>query len=258
MNDFGHKYVLELCYNGTAYHGWQIQANAHTVQAAVNSALQTLLKHPIDTLASGRTDTGVHALQQFVQFTTLQSIPNYGKFLFQLNALLPADIYIKHLYEAAPDFSARHQALWRKYEYRISLTKNPFYINSALFLFGKKPNAAAMQQAADTLLQYTDFQSFCKYHTDVETYDCTILEAWWEQRSAHDLVFHIKANRFLRGMVRAIVGTLLQVGRGNMSIDDFKNVIERKDRIYAKSAAPPQGLYLAEVAYPPHLLRLLA
>ena len=250
------KYVLEIAYNGTQYHGWQIQKNAHTVQAELNKTLSTLLGSEIETTGSGRTDTGVHAEQQFVQFETTEPIDNPQKFLFQANAILPKDIYIRHLYTAKEDFSVRHDAISRSYEYRISRRKNPFLQNLCCFYFHRELNVSLMQQAADILLKHKDFQSFSKYHTDVDHFECTIHRALWEETDDL-LIFHITANRFLRGMVRAIVGTLLETGLGRISIVDFEKIILARDRKAAKHAVPPEGLFLTKILYREGAIRLI-
>lgn len=250
------RYVLELSYKGTNYHGWQRQINAHTVQDELNNALRKITKTDVETIGSGRTDTGVHAAQQFVQFDH-SLIENPAKFILQLNAILPFDIFIKHIYLAENEFSARFDAVERSYEYRISFTKNPFLKDLCCYYFKPKLNLDLMNEACSILLKHIDFQSFSKYKTEVNHFECTISEAKWQIESEL-LVFHISANRFLRGMVRAIVGTMLKVGEGNISVSEFEQIILKKDRIYAKAAAPPEGLFLTKVRYPDGLLQLLA
>ncbi len=250
------RYVLELSYKGTNYHGWQIQKNAHTVQAEINNGIQTLLKQPVETIGSGRTDTGVHAEEQFLQFDFDEKF-DASKFIFRLNAILPPDIFIKNIYAASDDFSVRFNAIQRSYVYKISLTKNPFLKDICCFYFKQMPDVELMNKAAKILLQHTDFQSFSKYHTAVNHFDCTITIAYWEIQNEM-LTFHISANRFLRGMVRTIVGTLLEVGQKNISIEDFEQIILKRDRIFAKASVPPQGLFLSKVKYPEGLLKRLA
>ncbi|NJL13168.1 MAG: tRNA pseudouridine(38-40) synthase TruA [Microscillaceae bacterium] len=241
------RYFLEIQYRGTHYHGWQIQANAHTVQAQIEQALYTLLQLPTPLTASGRTDTGVHALQQFAHFDTnipLQQFPHRHK----LNLLLPRDIWIKNIYEVSPDAHARFDAQWRTYEYRISTHKQPF-LPKLCYEYGYPLHLDLLQQASLLLCQYEDFQAFSRVKTDVEHFRCQIKSATWEL--APDLlVFRIVANRFLRGMVRAIVGTLLEVGRGRLNLPGFEAVIQSGDRRKAGPAAPPEGLFLTEVQYP--------
>ncbi len=241
------RYLLEISYKGTNYHGWQIQKNALTVQQEVNRALETLVLKPVSTLGSGRTDTGVHALQQFAHFDS-DTIINLQKFIFQLNAILPKDIFIKSLTQVDSNFNARHDAKSRSYQYRISTTKNPFLEDVCCFYFQRNIDMDLLNLCAKIILQNTDFQSFSKYKTDVNHFECTIFDAIWHQQ--HELItFEISANRFLRGMVRALVGTMLEVGIGKLSITDFENIIKKKDRCAAKYAAPPQGLFLTKVQY---------
>lgn len=239
--------MLEISYKGTFYHGWQIQINANSVQQELNSALKKILKADIITYGSGRTDKGVHAEQQYVHFD-FEIIHNIDKFIFQLNAILPKDIYAKRILVVDSNFNARHDPLYRSYEYRISLQKNPFLENLCCFYFQRNLNIEIMNQSAELLLQHSDFQSFSKYKTDVENFNCTISTAIWKYENDL-LIFHITANRFLRGMVRAIVGTLLEVGIGKLNKQDFENIILKKDRCAAKYAAPPQGLFLTKVQY---------
>jgi tRNA pseudouridine38-40 synthase len=250
------RYVLELSYKGTNYHGWQRQINAHTVQDELNAAIRKIAKSEIETIGSGRTDTGVHATQQYVQFDC-EEIINPPKFILQLNAVLPFDIFIHRIYKVDNEFSTRFDAIERSYEYRISFTKNPFLKDLCCYYFKPKPNLDLMNEACSILLKHIDFQSFSKYKTEVNHFECTISEAKWQLESDL-LVFHISANRFLRGMVRAIVGTMLKVGEGNISVSEFEQIILKKDRIYAKAAAPAEGLFLTKVKYPEGLLQLLA
>jgi tRNA pseudouridine38-40 synthase len=240
------RYFIELAYKGTHYHGWQIQANAHTVQAAFNRALSTLLKEQTDTIGSGRTDTGVHALQQFVHLDTHKPLHNHPH-VYQLNALLPDDIVVKQILPVAGTAHARFDALSRRYEYRISLQKNPF-LKDMSYLFTKPLDVTAMNEAALLLLQYEDFTSFSRVKTDVNHFLCKIYEACWKN-SGDLLIFYIRANRFLRGMVRAIVGTLLEVGLHKLTIHGFEQVIIGKDRRLAGRTVPPDGLFLTQVQY---------
>ena len=240
------RYFIELAYRGTNYHGWQIQANAHTVQAAFNQALNTLLKENIETIGSGRTDTGVHALQQFVHLNTdklLQENPH----IYQLNALLPPDIVVKKIFQVSETAHSRFDALSRSYEYRISTKKNPF-LTDLCYLYTKPLDMAAMNKASELLLAHQDFTSFSRVKTDVNHFLCTIYEACWKT-SGELIIFYIRANRFLRGMVRAIVGTLMEVGLAKMTIDEFEQIILKRDRKLAGRAVPPQGLFLTHVQY---------
>lgn len=240
------RYFLEISYKGTRYHGWQIQPNALTVQEVLNKALSTLLAEKVDTLGSGRTDTGVHASVQVVHFNTEKEIKD--SFLLSINALLPKDISVQWIRPVNDEAHARFDAIQRSYVYKIALQKNPFDQELVWFYRGQ-PDVARMNQAAALLLTHTDFECFSKVHTEVNNFNCTITKAYWEQCGS-ELRFHITANRFLRGMVRAIVGTLIEVGKGKKSVGDFEKIIKSKDRNKAGMAAPPEGLYLCEVTYP--------
>jgi tRNA pseudouridine38-40 synthase len=240
------RYFIELAYRGTHYHGWQIQANARSVQETFNQVLGTLLKEEITTIGSGRTDTGVHALQQFVHLDTEKTLLPHPH-IYQLNALLPPDIVVRHIYQVSAKAHARFDAVARSYEYRISTCKNPFLADMC-YLYTKPLDTVRMNEAAAILLQYTDFESFSLVKTDVNHFNCQIYKAHWEV-SGEMLVFHIQANRFLRGMVRAIVGTLMDIGLGKLSVEGFENIIQSKDRKKAGRAVPPQGLFLTRVQY---------
>jgi tRNA pseudouridine38-40 synthase len=240
------RYFIELAYRGTNYHGWQIQANALSVQEAFNKALSTLLKEDVMTIGSGRTDTGVHALQQFVHFDTEKQVFPHPH-IYQLNALLPSDIVVKEIYQVSAHAHARFDAVARSYEYRISTCKNPF-LPDMYYLYTKPLDINQMNEAALLLLQYTDFECFSLVKTDVNHFNCQIYMARWEV-SNELLIFYIQANRFLRGMVRAIVGTLTEVGLGKLSIAGFEKIIQSKDRKKAGRAMPPGGLFLTQVQY---------
>ncbi|MFD2200321.1 tRNA pseudouridine(38-40) synthase TruA [Shivajiella indica] len=241
------RYFLEIAYKGTNYHGWQIQNNAHTIQHELENALSILLDTPTGIIGSGRTDTGVHASQQFLHFDSKDDLDPLD-FLKKLNGILPKDIAVYTIRRVKNDAHARFDAVWRSYVYRITLRKDPFEQESAWLLF-KNPDIQKMNDAAQLLLSHEDFQCFSKVKTEVNTFICKINEAFWEQKGPQ-LLFHITANRFLRGMVRAIVGTLIAVGTDNISIDDFQQILESKDRSKAKAAAPAQGLYLCNIIYP--------
>jgi tRNA pseudouridine38-40 synthase len=246
------RYFIEIAYKGTKYHGWQIQANAYTVQEAFNRALSTLVKEEVDTIGSGRTDTGVHASQQFVHVDT-SKILQIHPHLYQLNALLPADIVAKNIFPVAEKAHARFDALSRSYEYRISLQKNPF-LKDMSYLYTKPLDVVAMNEAAALLCKHEDFTSFSRVKTDVNHFLCTIEEAYWKN-TGEQLIFYIRANRFLRGMVRAIVGTLLDVGLHKLTIDGFEQIIISKDRRLAGRSVPPDGLFLTSVVYDERILK---
>lgn len=241
------RYLLELSYEGTKYHGWQVQPTANTVQAEVNKALSMVLREEITTLGSGRTDAGVHAETQYVHFDTEKELT--GDVLRSLNGVSPYDIAYHSIRKVPADFSARFAADSRAYRYRIETGKNAFKRN-LYYRFHKPLAIEEMNKVAKVLLEYTDYECFSKIHTEVNHFNCTIMAAEWTWKSERELEFYIKANRFLRGMVRAIVGTLLQVGLGNLTEADFRKIIESRDRNQAGDSAPASGLFLVEVNYP--------
>jgi tRNA pseudouridine38-40 synthase len=241
------RYFLELAYKGTSFHGWQIQANAYTVQEEVNRALSLVLRFPVQTMGSGRTDTGVHARQQFLHFDVPFQLEKTD-LLKRLNAVLPKEIALYGLRQVLPDAHARFSALSRSYLYYITLRKNPFEQELSWQYFNPL-DRDKMDEASEILLEYNDFECFSKVKTEVNNFKCEIKEAFWEQKE-HHLIFHITANRFLRGMVRAIVGTMVQVGAGKLDKDGLRAVIESKKRGNAGISVPPQGLYLSSVVYP--------
>ncbi|QDH79053.1 tRNA pseudouridine(38-40) synthase TruA [Echinicola soli] len=241
------RYFMEVAYKGTRYHGWQVQPNALTVQEAINKALQTILRQEVATMGSGRTDTGVHGKQQFLHFDWNDKLEK-NIFLKKINAVLPKDISAYDLREVLPEAHARFDAEWRSYEYHISLRKNPFEETLSWHCFYKL-DVTDMNKSAALLLQHRDFECFSKVKTEVNHFECEIKSAFWEQKD-HHLVFHITANRFLRGMVRAIVGTLVEIGKGQMDILGFQQILDSQDRRKAGIAAPPHGLFLSRVTYP--------
>ncbi|MCP4522365.1 MAG: tRNA pseudouridine(38-40) synthase TruA [Cytophagales bacterium] len=241
------RYKIDVAYKGTKYHGWQIQPNAITVQGELDKALSTFLRTPIETLGSGRTDAGVHARQQIVQFDVETPVDEF-RFMRGINALLPHGILVKSIEQTHDEFHARFHATARAYRYYISKYKDPFGENQC-YVFPKELDIEKMNEAAKCLFDHIDFESFSKIHTDVHTFNCTIMAAEWTQ-TPEGYVFYIKANRFLRGMVRAIVGTLLKVGLGKMNKEQFNTVILAKNRHEAGAAAPADGLFLEEVSYP--------
>ena len=241
------RYFITCAYIGTNYSGWQIQNNALTVQEEIERALSTLIKHKIEITGSSRTDAGVHAIEQFAHFDT-EEIEDCENLVYRMNKLLPFDISVQKLFNVADDYHSRFEALSRKYEYRISRKKNPFQ-RGLSYEFNGDLNIDLMNEACQFFFKYINYQSFSKINTDVLTFNCTISEAHWEENTKDLLVFHIKANRFLRGMVRAIVGTLLEVGLGKISLIDFEQIILSKDRKKAGRAVPAEGLFLMEVNY---------
>ena len=241
------RYFIDLSYNGRAYHGWQIQPDVITVQAALNHALSTVLRIPLDCMGAGRTDTGVHAEQMIAHFDIDTKI-DANDIAYKLNVLLPKDIHINTIREVQPDIHARFDALSRTYSYKISRTKDAFnYLNAHTYTLPL--DIDLMNQAAQILFKYTEFQCFSKVKTDVKTYNCTIMEAHWE-RNKTTLSFNIKADRFLRNMVRAIVGTMIEVGAKKRTLEEFHEIISSKNRSNAGTSAPAHGLYLINIEYP--------
>ncbi|MFC4268402.1 tRNA pseudouridine(38-40) synthase TruA [Polaribacter marinivivus] len=240
------RYFIELSYNGKNYHGWQIQPDAISVQEKINNALSTVYQKDIQIVGAGRTDTGVHASQMFAHFDIDKLIDD--NLVFKLNSILPNDIFIKAIFLVDDEKHARFDALSRSYEYKIWLGRNPFLLDFSWQIHSQKPNIALMNEAAKLLLDYEDFESFSKVKTDVHTFNCNVTEAFWIQKE-NQLTFHISANRFLRNMVRAIVGTLLDVGLEKISISDFKNIIESKNRSNAGLSVPAKGLFLTQIKY---------
>jgi tRNA pseudouridine38-40 synthase len=244
-----HRYFIKLDYNGSHFHGWQIQLNAHTVQAEINTSLSTLLREDICVVGCGRTDTGVHARNFIAHFdsenTDLQLNANL---IYKLNRILPKTIAIHSIKKMHADAHARFDAISRTYKYYIIQTKDPFNFNFQNFIYGEI-DIELMNKAAQKLFDYIDFTSFSKVDTDVQTNNCKIMEAGWKL-NGDQLIFTIKADRFLRNMVRAIVGTLLEVGTRKITVSDFCNIIESKNRGNAGSSAPGHALFLEEVCYP--------
>lgn len=245
------RYFIELAYKGTAYNGWQRQNNALGVQQVIEEALSKVLRSPVEIMGSSRTDTGVHAEQQYAHFDW-EEIPDTKSLVHKLNGLTPYDVAIKSIFAVPDDTNSRFAATHRRYEYRISRSKNPFLQNLA-YTAKADVDLQKMNEAAALLLKHIDFESFSKIHTSVNNFRCSISEAKWEERGEM-LIFSIQANRFLRGMVRALVGTLLDVGKGKRSVADFEELILAKNRKKAGAQAPAEGLFLIEVGYPAELL----
>jgi len=244
------RYCLEFSYLGTEFFGYQIQPNARTVQACLEEKLSLLAKTTVSLVGSSRTDTGVHARQQFAHFDLEQALSS--DWVHRLNRMLPKDLAVKAIYEVSQDFHARFDASARRYSYTIAQEKDVFSQGQA-YWFELPLEVDAMNAAAQLLLNHRDFECFSKVHTDVFTFDCDIHLAHWEQKNGQ-VVFHIAANRFLRGMVRAIVGTLLEVGAGKSSLADVQAILDSKDRGEAGRAVPAHGLCLEEVNYPESLI----
>lgn len=247
------RFFIYFSYKGTAYHGWQIQPNGISVQEVLTKALCTILRTEIEITGAGRTDTGVHAKLMVAHFDMDKELPSGLDLKAKLNSFLPCDIAVYKIAEVLPDAHARFDAISRRYEYHIVTEKNVF----------KKELAAresfqldfeAMNAAAATLKEYRDFTSFSKLHTDVKTNNCTITHAEWTQQD-DEWVFTIQADRFLRNMVRAIVGTLFEVGRHKMTVEEFRSVIEAQNRCKAGASVPAHGLYLVDIKYPDDIFR---
>lgn len=249
------RYAIDISFDGTSYAGWQRQHNAISVQQRLEEALEVLLRQPTAAVGAGRTDAGVHARKMIVHFDAETALP--PQFLHSLNGILPFDIAAKKLFLAqSADFHARFSATARGYTYQIVQQKSPLMRQQAMWV--RHPlDLAAMQAAAGLLREYSEFGSFCKAHADNQTNICRIDRAEWEQQGEL-LLFHIQADRFLRGMVRAIVGSLLWVGSGKWSVERFREVIEAQDRSAAGPAADAQGLFLTVVEYPEGMLSEIA
>ena len=240
------RYFIELSYNGKKYHGWQIQPDVISIQEKLNFTVSTVLQEKIEVVGAGRTDTGVHAAQMFAHFDTKNELK--GDITYKLNSLLPHDIIVHEVFSVDTEKHARFNAISRSYEYKIWLGRNPFLLDFSWQLHSQNLNVDLMNAAAKLLLEYTDFQTFSKVKTDVHTYNCDITEAIWKQ-NGKELVFHITANRFLRNMVRAIVGTLVDVGLGKITKDDCRKIIESKNRSNAGLSVPAKGLFLTNINY---------
>ncbi|MFJ1474137.1 tRNA pseudouridine(38-40) synthase TruA [Capnocytophaga cynodegmi] len=239
------RYFIEFSYNGKNYHGWQNQPHSVSVQEVMEKCLTTLLRTKIEIVGAGRTDSGVHALQMFAHFDAEKTIDN--QLVNKLNSFLPKDIAVHQIHKVRDGAHARFDAIKRTYEYRISTYKDAFRYESSMYI-NLPLDIQKMQEAANILFKYTDFQSFSKSNTDVRTYNCKIYQALWRQEGEL-LIFTISADRFLRNMVRAIVGTLIDVGLNKISIIDFQNIIESRNRSKAGASVPACGLFLKKVEY---------
>lgn len=245
------RYFIEVSYKGANYAGFQVQENAHTVQAELDRALSILFRAPIVTTGSSRTDAGVHALQNFLHFDT--DLPLHPQFLYKINAILPDDVVLKAIYEVPPEAHSRFAATGRSYEYYLYTHKDPFMKDRGYY-FPYRVDTGLLGEAAAIVKEYQDFTTFSKRNTQVKTFLCNIRDSRWET-SDERLVYYVTANRFLRGMVRGLVGTMLRVGRGKLTLQEFRDAIESRDCTRADFAVPPQGLFLVKVAYPEGLLK---
>lgn len=241
------RFFIEFSYNGKAYHGWQNQPDAITVQEVLEKALSTMLKAEISVMGAGRTDTGVHASQMFAHFDYDTEI-NAKDLVYKLNSFLPKDIAVINVFEVNGEAHARFDALSRTYHYKISTSKNVFNYDFA-YQVQLPLNVEDMNKACEILLEYRDFQCFSKSNTDVKTYYCDIKEAFWTQDN-NQLIFTITADRFLRNMVRAIVGTMVNIGLGKLKPEALHAIIASKNRSNAGFSVPAHGLYLVKIVYP--------
>ncbi|NDP22859.1 MAG: tRNA pseudouridine(38-40) synthase TruA [Paludibacter sp.] len=248
------RFFLYFSYKGTAYHGWQYQPNGISVQEVLTNALCTILRTEVEVVGAGRTDTGVHARLMVAHFDLQEGLPTEFDLTSKLNSYLPTDIAVFKIAQVLPDAHARFDAISRRYEYHVVTSKNVFGIEFAARV-AENLDFELMNEAAATLINYTDFTSFSKLHTDVKTNNCTITHAKWTQHD-NEWIFTIQADRFLRNMVRAIVGTLFEVGRHKMTVEDFKTVIEAKNRCKAGTSVPAKGLYLVDIQYPDRIFQI--
>jgi tRNA pseudouridine38-40 synthase len=243
------RYFIFISFKGTFYHGWQLQPNSVTVQKTLNDALSLILNEPIATIGAGRTDAGVHALVFCAHFESISSnLDSKKNLIYKLNRYLPSDISVTGIRKVTPDANARYSAVSRTYKYYISNAKDPFSEDSSWHVHGNF-NVDKMNQAALLLFKFSDFSSFRRLHSDSKTNDCTIYEAVWVEKNGQ-LIFTIKADRFLRNMVRAIVGTMVDVGFNKTGLREFEEIIKAKDRGKAGKSAPAKGLFLTEIEYP--------
>ena len=242
------RHFIYLAYNGRKYCGWQIQPNGLTVQEILENCLTVLLKNPVGITGAGRTDAGVHARKMVAHFDTEIPDLDTAALVKRMNGMLPPDIVIHNLVPVRPDAHARFDALSRTYRYFITFRKDPFR-HELLYRLKQPLNLDRMNEAAQILFEYEDFTSFSKLHTDTKTNRCRIMQAEWKMEN-EELVFTIQADRFLRNMVRAIVGTLIEVGSGKLSPEGFRRIIESKDRAKAGTSAPAHALFLTEIDYP--------
>lgn len=244
------RYFIRIAYKGTGYHGWQVQPNAETVQEKLNYALSTFLREGIETIGAGRTDTGVHASYFIAHFDSVKDdLHTNSSIIHKLNCILPADITAYSIKKVADNANSRFDATSRTYNYFLHTSKD-CYINDFSYHFKGMLNTESIRAAIPILFQHKDFTSFSKLHTDVKTNNCTITRAEWIEYAPGQHVFVIEADRFLRNMVRAIVGTLLEIGKGKLQPEQLHEVIEGKNRGLAGTSAPSQGLFLAKIGYP--------
>ncbi len=245
------RYFLEVSYKGTAYSGFQSQKNANSIQSEVEKAFEILQKERVVMVGSSRTDAGVHALQNFFHFDYEKELNPH--FVYKLNAILPADIAVKNVLPVADNAHCRFDAVSREYKYRIYRFKNPFLSDSAYF-FPYKLETEKLQELAKALPEYKNFSAFSKRKTQVKTFHCAIMESEWVFQDDL-LIYQVKANRFLRGMVRALVATMLWLNRQGKDVEDFKDIIESEDQSKAKFGVPGHGLFLVKISYPGNIFK---
>ena len=242
------RYFIHLSYDGSRYHGWQLHPNGISIEGEIERCLSTLLGAPVDIVGAGRTDAGVHARHMVAHFDVEEPVADTSQLTYKLNRMLPPDIRIEKTESVPDDMHARFSAKWRKYHYYVSLKATPFN-RQYTWLCHYDLDFQLMNEAARMLLEYKDFACFCKSHTDVKTTLCDVVQAEWIKIGDYDWVFVIKANRFLRNMVRAVVGTLVEVGRHRMTLEQFHSVIEGKSRCQAGESMPANALFLEEITY---------
>jgi tRNA pseudouridine38-40 synthase len=243
------RYFIEVSYKGTRYAGFQIQRNANSIQAEIEKSLKIFFKVDVKLTCSSRTDAGVHAISNYFHFDAVglpvQKVLN--EVTYNLNAILPDDIVVKRIFEVAGDAHCRFDALSRSYRYAVYQNKNPF-VEDRAYYYPYTLDIGKLKSAADVLMQYQDFASFSKKNTQVKSFSCSIMKSQWTEQD-NLTIYNVEANRFLRGMVRGLVGTMLKVGRGKISIGDFRSIIECKDCTKADFSVPPHGLFLLNVSY---------
>ena len=242
------RYFAELSYKGTSYCGWQRQPNARSVEQTIEEALTTLLREEIDVVGAGRTDTGVHAAFYVAHFDTSRPIDKPEDFVYHLNSLLPEDVAFRRIYPVADDAHARFDATEREYRYYIQTHKDPF-TKQTTWQLTTPLNIEAMNEAAQTLLATEDFTTFAKLGSNNTNNICHIYRAEWVEIECGMVVFIFRANRFLRNMVRAVVGTLVDVGRGKITPSEFAEIVASRDLSRSSSSAPASGLFLTDVKY---------
>lgn len=243
-----HRYFIQISFKGTQYNGWQKQPNGLGVQEVLEKTLSTFFRHEIEVTGAGRTDTGVHATYYIAHFDLPQPIIDSDDTVYRINNMLPHDICANAVFEVKPEAHARFSAISRTYIYKLHYQKDPFQRELSCY-FTRKLDIDLMNKACEILLATTDFTSFCKLHSDNKTNICHLTQARWDS-DGNNTSFYISADRFLRNMVRAVVGTCLELGYGKITLEQFRNIVESKDRCKAGTSAPAHGLYLIDVEYP--------